>query len=206
MDFQKVLIRFFKSPLGLITVGLTFLGACLSILIGHLSALVVVPLSLVLLIVVMVLILQTGTGARSVVQESDRERNERDARILGGIAAARKRLSLLRLPDGQVKVAIDKLVYVGGLYLEGTVKGHDRDPLVEDAILSALEIVDEYLHRLDALKTEGRLAGQGIDPKAEDDLNSHTAAVLDQSVAEVQRRLGTQLEEQQSIASGELLS
>jgi hypothetical protein len=206
MDMKNVLVRLLKSPLGLSVMGLNTLGAVLAVLLGHVPALIILPVFCIMSLVDILVLVQSPAGATSVVKESDRERNERDARILGGIAAARKRLSLLRLPDGQVKAAIDKLVYVGGLYLEATVKGHDRDPLVEDAILSALEIVDEYLHRLDAMKTEGRLAGQGIDPKAEDDLNSHTAAILEQSVAEVQRRLGLQLEAQQSIASGELLS
>lgn len=88
---------------------------------GRISYLIVLPVFFCIALLDMVVLLQTPAGAQSVVREKERERKERDARILGGIAAARKRLSLLRLPEGPVTSSIDKLVYVGGLYLEGAV-------------------------------------------------------------------------------------
>jgi len=217
MDFQNVIIRFFKSPLGLATTGLILLGASLAILVGHFSPLAVVPVALVVLVTALVLILQTRAGARAVVEEQDRERQEREARILGGVAAARKRLSLLRVPAGPVKEAIDRLVYAAGLYLEATLKGRDRDPIAEDAILSALEVVDEYLHRLDAVKTAGMLGGikdspmegptgQAAGLQDEPDLTAYTAQVLQRSVDELQRRLQAYIDEGQHFESGDLLS
>lgn len=67
-------------------------------------------------------------------------------------------------------------------------------------------MVDEYLHRLDAMKTELRISGSEGDTKALVDLATHTAAVLQQSVDEIQRRLRVQMEDEQPIARGKLLS
>jgi hypothetical protein len=206
MELKVVVIRLLKSPLGLLVLGLSVVLAFIAVFVGHLPILVVLPLFCIIALIDILVLIQTKAGIQSVVAESNRERQERDARILGGIAAARKRLSLLRLPEGPVKTAIERLIYVGGLYLEETVKGKDRDPLVEDAILSSLEIVDEYLHRLDVMKSGSWLTGQDADSAAEAELTAHTAEILQRSVDEVYRRLEVQQEEKQHIASGDLLS
>ena len=206
MELKVVVIRLLKSPLGLLVLGLSMVLACIAVFVGHLPVLVVLPLFCIIALIDILVLIQTKAGIQSVVAETNRERQERDARILGGIAAARKRLSLLRLPEGPVKTAIDRLIYVGGLYLEETVKGKDRDPLVEDAILSSLEIVDEYIHRLDIIKNEDRLTDKGSDRVSETELTAHTAEILQRSVDEVYRRLEVQQEEKQHLARGDLLS
>ncbi|MCA1949387.1 MAG: hypothetical protein LDL24_02370 [Treponema sp.] len=195
MDIKSAMLRFLKSPLGLIVMGLNILGAALAMLLFHFPIMVVLPVFIVIALADVIVLLQTETGARSVIAEQDRERAERDARILGGVAAARKRLSMLRFDTGPVKEAVDQLVFAAGLYLEATVKGSGRDPLIEDAIIGALEVVDEYLHQIDMIKSESLLtSGEGQDARIKD-FSAHTAAIVKQSVEEVTRRLG-QIESQ----------
>jgi len=69
----------------MLVLGLNVLGAVLAILLGHVPPLVVLPVFSVITLTGLVVLLQTGAGARSVVSEGDRERAERDARILGGV-------------------------------------------------------------------------------------------------------------------------
>ncbi len=212
MDIKSVILRFLKSPLGLLVMGFNLIGAVAAILLFHIPIAAVVPVVLIIALADVIVLLQTETGARSVLAEQDRERAERDARILGGVAAARKRLSLLRLDAGPVKEAVDQLVFAAGLYLEATVKGSDRDPMVEDAIISALEVVDEYLHQVDMFKNESLLVSRSRDAVADQNRETtnseitnsetaqgqnfqlktraaHTAAIVSQSVEEVSRRL-----------------
>lgn len=207
MDIKSAMLRLIKSPLGLLVMGCNLIGAVLAILLFHVPIAVVVPVFFIIALLDVIVLLQTEAGAQSVIAEQDRERAERDARILGGVAAARKRLSLLRLDAGPVKEAVDQLVYAAGLYLEATVKGSGRDPIVEDAIISTLEVVDEYLYQLDMLKNESLLISRSRDKKTDQQLETansgtgqgqdsqietlavHTAAIVRQSVEEVTRRL-----------------
>ncbi|WP_304224614.1 hypothetical protein [Gracilinema caldarium] len=197
MDIKSAMLRLLRSPLGLLVMSLNLLGAVLAILLFHFPLVVVVPVFLIIALVDIIMLLQTEPGARSVIAEQDRERAERDARILGGVAAARKRLGLLRLDPGPVKDAVDRLVYAAGLYLEATIKGSDRDPVVEDAILGAIETVDTYLHQVDMIKNESMFTFNKKDVPAEtayqdsriETLASHTGTIIEQAVEAVFRRL-----------------
>lgn len=147
---KKHLIDFYRSPAGLGTVGVCASFMVLLRALGVLSTLAALLLFPALVFSCSLLLLNTRFGAASVVGERDRERAERDARILGGVAAARKRLSLLRIEDEGVAAALRRLIHASGSYLEAAVRGADRDPVAEEALFGALESVDEYLRLADA--------------------------------------------------------
>jgi len=133
-----------------------------------------------------VLLLLTPFGARSVVAERDRDRSDRDARALGGVAAARKRLALLRLENEAVKAELDRLILTAGKYLESAVKNDSRDPKAEDAVLSAVEVVNDYLLLVDAASSRKR----GGEPDGEGTVVERTIRALSASSDEIERCLG----------------
>jgi len=137
---------------------------------------------------------KTGLGTRSVIKEKDREREERDARVLGGIAVARKRLALLRVPDPEVDRSLQSLVVAAGEYLTATVKGRDRDPLIEDAILSSVETMESYLQIRNAHAASSHFhRPNGEDTKPLYPLLpqvAETVQALEAAVGQIENRLG----------------
>ncbi len=188
------LARFLRSPLGLavlaVDAGLSAALAVTGILAAPMAGLAFLLLACLSFLV----LLQTRWGATAVVAEKDREREERDARILGGLAAARKRLSLLRIADPTVASALERLVYAAGKYLEATVRGLDRDPAAEDAVLGAVEAIDDYL-RLEDARSSGRRfrgggeRGEGEAQEAGNVLAERTGRALSAAAEEIERRL-----------------
>jgi hypothetical protein len=138
-------------------------------------------------------LLMSPLGVRSVIAEKERDRSDRDARVLGGVAAARKRLSLLRIRDEGVKAALDALVLAAGRYLESAVRSDKRDPIAEDAVIGAVEAVDDYLRMADAASSADRhrtsgsadsgSAGVGAGPA------ERTVRVLIAAAEEIEARL-----------------
>jgi hypothetical protein len=157
--------RFFRSPLGLAVLGSDLVAAVALSASGVLPPWIAVPLFALLYVVEAVALMQTSLGSGAVVAEGDRERKDRDASILGAVAVARKRLSLLKPADSSVAASIDRLVLASGHYLEACVKGSDRDPVVEDAVLGAVEAVDDYLRMLDARSMAKRIRSAQKDPQ-----------------------------------------
>ncbi|OHE59545.1 MAG: hypothetical protein A2Y36_18670 [Treponema sp. GWA1_62_8] len=161
---KEHLFRFLRTPLGLAVVAsnaalLVFLPVS-----GTLPFIAALPLCAAIAVIEVLAILQTRLGANAVVAEKGRERDERDARILGGVAAARKRLSLLRIADAEVASAVDRVVLASGLYLESSIKGAPRSPEAEDAVISSVEIVGDYLRIIDASSSARRMrAAEGRD-------------------------------------------
>lgn len=192
---KSIVSRFFRSPLGLT---LLFASAAVAFLLTAVK--VVAPFGAFILFLLLVLcsgavLFTTGLGARSVIKERDREREERDARILGGIAAARKRLALLRLPDPEVDRSLQALVVVAGEYLTATVKGRDRDPLIEDAILSSVETMESYLQIRNAHAASSRFrhpTGEDAKPTSSLPLQGvETVLALEAAIGQIEHRLGT---------------
>lgn len=142
--------RILKSPSGIGMLAFELLVLAALTLAGFIT---VISAFLLLVLVAgfsIFILLQSPLGARVIVKEKQRERQERDARILGGVAAARKRLSMLRIADKEVAESLNDLVYCAGRYLELSVRGNDRDPEIEDSIFGAIEVVDDYLRLSDA--------------------------------------------------------
>ena len=188
------LARFIRSPLGLSALAADALLSAALFLTGLLSAIIAVLVFVLLVCLSFLVLLQTGLGAKAIVKERKREREERDARILGGVAAARKRLSLLHVADAEVSAALDRLVYAAGKYLEAAVRGLDRDPAAEDAVLGAVEVIDDYL-RLGDAKSSGRrfrgTAERGEDERIEggEAIAERTVRALAAAADEIERRL-----------------
>ena len=192
---KSIFSLFFRSPLGLT---LLIVSAAAAFLLT--AAKMVAPFGAFLLFLLLVLcsgvvLFKTGLGARSVIKEKDREREERDARILGGIAAARKRLALLQVPDPEVDRSLQALVLAAGEYLTATVKGLDRDPLIEDAILSSVETMESYLQIRNAHAASSRFhRSNGEDGKTLSSLppqGAETVQALESAIGEIENRLGT---------------
>jgi hypothetical protein len=188
------LARFLRSPLGLLTLIIDAVPAVVLFLTGLLSAPVAVLVFALVACVSVLTFMHTGLGAKAVVQEKAREVDERNARILGGVAAARKRLSLLRIGDPAVSAALERLVYAAGKYLEASIRGAERDPASEDAVLGAIEVVDDYLRMEDAATSGRRFHGnaeRSEDEKVEGGgaLSERTSRALTAAADEIERRL-----------------
>lgn len=190
-------VRILKSPLGLgmlMFEVLVLAGLAVTGFISLLSAFLLFVLAAGLSIL---LLLQTAIGARAVVDEKNRERQERDARVLGGVAAARKRLSMLRMPNEEVAASLNALVYGAGRYLELSVRGNDRDPEVEDSIFGAIEVVDDYLRLTDASMSRHKIRNSKGTAKAQSSslqthetlLTQRTCKALDAACAMIDQRL-----------------
>jgi len=196
---KTVFTRFLRSPLGLGIWVLCILFASLSMLMGAVPALVAIPVFALAGILASLFFMLTPMGARSVVGESDRERGERDARVLGGVAAARKRLSLLRIADPRVRESLDRLVFAAGSYLESAVRHDSRDPVAEDAVLGAVEAVDDYLRLSDAASSSrrrGKAVAGNAASKIDKEPDAHadrTVRALDAASSELELRLGAEL-------------
>jgi len=196
---KAVYTRFLRSPLGLGIWVLCILFATVSILVGAVPAFVAIPVFVLAGIFASMFLMLTPMGAHSVVRESDRERGERDARVLGGVAAARKRLALLRIADPRVRESLDRLVLAAGSYLESAVRNDSRDPVAEDAVLGAVEAVDDYLHLSDVASSSrhrGKSGPRNSNSKIENEQDVHadrTVRALDAASADLERRLGVDL-------------
>lgn len=185
------LARFWRSPLGVAVIA----GAAVSTVAVGLSGLVFFPVAVVLGVALVgaasFVLIQTPLGGMAVVAERGRERDERDARVLGGVAAARKRLSMVRLADPAAAAALNRAVLAAGSYLEATVRGAERDPEAEDAVLGAVEAVGDYLREIDAASTRQR-AGADKSGRAfpiDAALTERTVRALDAAAAGISARL-----------------
>lgn len=154
---QDLITKFIRSPLAIGIVcgnALVAVGAALA---GIAPVLVVASLFLFVTGGELALVLLSKPGAKAILGEQKRERDEHDAERLEETAHLRKRLAMLRIENPEVKAAIDRLVFVAGVYLESCAKGNARDPIVEDAVQHAANAVDGYLHLIDAGRIGSRI-------------------------------------------------
>ncbi len=200
MDLPSALKRFASSPLGLLSWALPIAVAAVCWVTGVSNLLVALPVGILVSVLLFLFLAVSPLGGKAIVAEGERERSERDARILGGIATARKRLSLVRPPDTPVAAALDSLVLAAGRYLESAVRTGNRDPLCEDAVLGAVEVMDDYLRLADSSVDdrggEGRSpSGTGAGPRrrVRNDVSSQaerTCRALEASRESIDVRLG----------------
>jgi hypothetical protein len=184
---QKLMAKFFRSPLAIGIVCSNALLAVGAALAGVVSVLTVVPLFVLVTGTELTLVLLSKSGARAILREQNREREEHDAACLEETARQRKRLVALRIENPEVKAAVERLALVAGLYLDFCTKGGARDPVVEDAVQRAAEAVDGYLHLDDAARVGVRI---GEKPeKTSQDLEQNTVLSLDTSTRLISEKL-----------------
>jgi hypothetical protein len=98
-----------------------------------------------------------------------------------------------------VKESLDRLVSAAGTYLEAAVRNDSRDPVAEDAVLGAVEVVDDYLRLSDAASASrhrGKAGPGNTAPNAENQPDAQadrTVRALDAASAELEGRLGADL-------------
>ena len=183
---KDVLYRFLRSPLGLALWGFCAFSAAALALSGVLAPIAAVLAALLVGAAATAGLLMSPAGAKSVVAERDRDRAEADARALGAVTAARKRLSLLIVENASIKAEIDRLVFAAGKYLESAVKSGRRDPVSEEAVAGALSVVDDYLIVADAASSAAR--GRTAESVCLDEAQERTLRALGAAVEEVERR------------------
>ncbi len=191
---NELLKKFLKSPLAISLVALNVLLAGGAMLFGLLPTLAALPLLVIVTGGEMVALLNSTSGAKAIVAEQDRKRDERDAEKLAQTSALRKRLALLRVDDPALKASIDRIVLTAGLYLDACAKGGSRDPFVEDAISRAAETINGYLKIADGARVEGLLGSRGSEDadaalRADADLDSSVSRHAGADIARKTRAL-----------------
>ncbi len=184
---QNLITKFLRSPLAIGVVcgnALLAVGAALA---GIAPVLVVAPLFVFVTGGELAMILLSKSGAKAILAEQKRERDEHDAECLEETARQRKRLAMLRIENPEVKAAIDRLVFVAGVYLESCAKGNARNPIVEDAVQNAAKTVDGYLHLIDAGRIGSRIESKA--PTGPQDLEQKAILSLDGSTRLIAEQL-----------------
>lgn len=186
---KGILIRnFFRSPRTISLLGINILIALTVMLTTSVPVLVVLSLFVVISGGEMAALLTSKSGAKAILAEQDRERNEQDAEKLSNAAALRKRLALLRIDDPALKASIDKIVVASGLYLDSCAKGGIRDPIVENALEQTVNAVNAYLRVSDGDLIERRFNAQD-ESTATTSLTARTRDLIEKYVEEMADRL-----------------
>lgn len=152
MDLKKLFSLFLRSPLAVGIVSLNAVLAVIAELLFGVSGFIVLPAFLIVSGIALAAVFSTAGGAKALIAEKDREQHEHDSDKLEQCDQARKALIMLRMENPAIKAAIEKLAFSAGRYLESCAKGGQRDPLIEDALLSAKEAVMLYQKSLDDKK------------------------------------------------------
>lgn len=152
MELKKLFLLFLRSPLAVGIVSLNAVLAMFSILLISIPSFIVVPSFLIISGIALAVVFSSAGGVKALIAEKDREQLEHDSMKLEQCKQARKALIMIRTKSSIIKTAIDKLSFSAGQYLESCAKGGQRDPLAEDAILSAKEAVMLYQKSLDDKK------------------------------------------------------
>lgn len=118
----------------------------------------------------------TGSGPRIAARESQRRAWSSARTYLESARAARNRLAAMRVPDGEIKAALDLVATRGAAYLSACESARSRDPLAEDALSESVALADIYLKELDGASTERRFGLPDDDPFA--DAKARTLAAL----------------------------
>jgi hypothetical protein len=185
MDTSRFFKSYCRSPLGIASFFLALgAGAC-SILLG-LSPPSALLLGLGTLAAVFTLSLAFGFGPRAAVTESERGEAEKARSRLAEAAAARKRLSALRLPEGEVASARDLVVLESGRLVDECSGAGVYDPEAVQAVLDCAALVDAWLREEDESSTERRFSMPDAHPFPE--AAARTAALLRDKAALIAKR------------------
>jgi len=183
-----VIKEFLRSPRTIGLLGINILIALTVVLTTSMPILVVLPLFVVISGGEMAALLASKSGAKAILAEQDRERNERDAEKLADAATLRKRLALMRIDDAGLKASIDKIVVASGLYLDSCAKSGIRDPMVENALEQVVVVINEYLRVSDGALIEQRLNARDESAK-NTSLIARTRDLIEKYVSEMADRL-----------------
>ena len=118
----------------------------------------------------------SGAGSRIAARESQRRSWASARPHLEAAKAARSKLAAMRVPDAEVKAALQLVATRGAEYLAACESARSRDPLAEDALSESVALADIYLKELDGASTERRYGLPDDDPFA--DAKSRTLAAL----------------------------
>ncbi|MCX8014085.1 MAG: hypothetical protein N3A02_07315 [Rectinema sp.] len=187
---------FFRSPLAIAVLSATTLAAAAAVLTGLMPITIVVPLYVGITGGAIAFILSSKTGARAILKEQDRARNERDAMILEDIACIRKQLSMVRLEREDLRRTIEKIVLAAGMYLESCAEGNPRDPFIEEAIRHAEHMLRSYLRLNDARAVHRVLNDVNAASNSPESLESGEPAImksLTESLEKTAREIGERL-------------
>jgi hypothetical protein len=155
MDIGGFSRAYARSPLG---IGSLFLSLCA----GGAAGFAGLSLPLAFLVGLGSLVLATaaglalGLGQRAAVAEAEREALVKAESRLAEAAQARRRLSALRLSDGEVAGARDLVVLEAGRLVEDCRRAGTYDPEAVQAVLDSVGLVDAWLKEADESSVERR--------------------------------------------------
>lgn len=152
MELKKLFSLFLRSPMAVGIISLNIVLAVLAGLLIGVPGFITLPAFLIVSGIALAAAFSSAGGAKSLIAEKEREQHEHDSMKLEQCEQARKALTMLRIDNPAIKTAIEKLAFSVGRYLEAYAKGRQRDPLIEDALLSAKEAVMLYQKSLDDKK------------------------------------------------------
>ncbi|MCE5255360.1 MAG: hypothetical protein LLF89_00770 [Spirochaetaceae bacterium] len=152
-----------RSPLG---IGGGFVGVigAIGLIVAGVSAFIAVPAGMALAGLVGVIAHMAGAGPKQAIAARDAEIARAASEKLEQAEAGRNALSHMRIADPEVSSAVQLVVQSAGAYLEACRKENTHDPLADDAIAQARDLVDIYLKEQDEASTEKRYGLEDQDP------------------------------------------
>ncbi len=192
MKMSEILRRFFMSPRGIVVSGIAAAAAVAAVIAG-LSVPAAVLTGLFIEALGLGATVFTGSGARSLVAEGERQNEQRNRERLAEAAAVSKTLGRLRIADSGIRNLTARLCYEADTYIEycKNTPGAVYDPQILDNIDAAKAAVNTFLKRENRTAADRHLAPGGSDDPGADGngtLKSGTAAVLERVAAEIRER------------------
>lgn len=162
MDRRNYLAHLMRSPEGVA-------GLAASLAAGVITGLLTVPVAgflcgAAVFSALVAVVTLSGQGSRIAVREQQRRTWAAARPFLEEAKETRKRLAAMRVPDAEVKAALELVATRGASYLSACLGAQSRDPLADDALAGSLSLADIYLKELDGAATERRFALPDGDP------------------------------------------
>jgi hypothetical protein len=169
MPITRPFLLYLRSRLHL---GVSVAAACLLVLdVGFLRPHAFLPAVLIVLgyAAITGLLFFSRAGAREVVAESDEASAARTKAKIGAVAAVRERISVLRIGDEKVALALEFFLQESGAYLDECRRLSTYSPLANERVDRVLEICQVFLGERDQSATARRYesGAQDAQPSAE---------------------------------------
>ncbi len=182
MAVQKPFLLYLRSRLN-ITVAVASLALAVAGLVFFRGqAISVIAGAVVLYALITALLFFSRRGAAEVVTEAEQNQAAANRKKLDEAAAIRQRISVLRLGDEDLRLAVENFLLVSGQYLERARESGTWSPQANDRIRQALEVCQIYLGEKDETSTETRYGTPDGDENA-DVRGRSIAAIRDCSAA-----------------------
>jgi hypothetical protein len=156
MPITRPFLLYLRSRLHL---GVSVAAGCLLVLdVGFLRPHAFLPAVLIVVgyAAVTGLLFFSRAGAREVVAESDEDSAARTKAKIDAVAAIRERISVLRIGDEKVALAIELFLQESGAYLDECRRLSTYSPLANDRVDRVLEICQVFLGERDQSATARR--------------------------------------------------